>query len=88
MKRPSQWLDLFEAAMVVECRGGIAAGHALFLETASIELVPVTTEHADAARRAWRRFGKGNHAAGLNFGDCQRLRRQPRKEARSSRSWD
>ena len=24
----------------------------------------------EAARRAWRRFGKGNHAAGLNFGDC------------------
>lgn len=21
-------------------------------------------------RWAWRRFGKGNHAAGLNFGDC------------------
>ena len=61
---------LFEAAMVVESRGGTAAGHALFLETASIELVPVTTEHADAARRAWRRFGKGNHPAGLNFGDC------------------
>ena len=81
---------LFEAAMVVESRGGITAGHELdlFLETTSIELVPVTTEHTDAARRAWRRFGKGNHPAGLNFGDCQRLRRQPRKEARSSRSWD
>ena len=25
---------------------------------------------AQAARRAWRRFGKGNHPAGLNFGDC------------------
>ena len=63
---------LFEAARVVESRGGIAAGHELdlFLETASIELVPVTTEHVDAARRAWRRFGKGNHSAGLNFGDC------------------
>ena len=21
-------------------------------------------------RRAWRRFGKGDHPAGLNFGDC------------------
>ena len=20
--------------------------------------------------RAWRRFGRGNHPAGLNFGDC------------------
>ena len=63
---------LLEAAMVVESRGGTAAGHELdlLLETASIELVPVTTQQADAARRAWRRFGKGNHPAGLNFGDC------------------
>jgi ribonuclease VapC len=22
------------------------------------------------ARRAWRHFGKGNHPAGLNLGDC------------------
>ncbi|MDE0142027.1 MAG: type II toxin-antitoxin system VapC family toxin [Caldilineaceae bacterium] len=63
---------LLEAAIVVESRGGTAAGDELdlFLKTASIELVPVTTEQANAARRAWRRFGKGNHPAGLNFGDC------------------
>ena len=29
--------------------------------------MPVTLEHASAARRAWRRFGKGNHPAALNF---------------------
>ena len=47
-------------------------GHELdaFLEEAEIELAPVTPYHAQAARRAWRRFGKGNHPAGLNFGDC------------------
>ena len=63
---------LLEAAIVVESRGGMAAGHELdrLLARAEIELVPVTREHADAARRAWRRFGKGNHPAGLNFGDC------------------
>ena len=32
--------------------------------------MPVTQEHVDVARRAWRRFGKGNHPAALNFGDC------------------
>ena len=65
-------VGLLEAAIVVESRGGTAAGHELdvFLEKAVIELVPVTAEHADTARRAWRRFGKGNHPAGLNFGDC------------------
>ena len=63
---------LLEAAMVVESRGGAAAGHELdeFLTRAEVELVAVTPEQATAARRAWRRFGKGNHPAGLNFGDC------------------
>ena len=53
-------------------RSGAAAGHELdaFLEEAGIELEPVTLEQAQSARRAWRRFGKGNHPAGLNFGDC------------------
>lgn len=32
--------------------------------------MPLTLEHAIAARHAWRRFGKGNHPAALNFGDC------------------
>ena len=63
---------LLEAAMVVESRGGAAAGHELdlLLEKAAVELVPVTPEHANDARRAWRRFGKGRHPAALNFGDC------------------
>lgn len=63
---------LLEAAMVVESRGGARAGDELdaLLERAEIELAPVTSGHAIAARRAWRRYGKGNHPAGLNFGDC------------------
>ena len=63
--------NLLEIVIVVESRGGPAAGHELdiFLEKAGIELVSVTPQHVDAARRAWRRFGKGNHPAGLNFGD-------------------
>ena len=61
-----------ETAIVAESRGGAAAGHALdvFLERAGMELVPVTPAQARTARLAWRRFGKGNHPAGLNFGDC------------------
>ena len=63
---------LVEATIVLESRGGAAAGYELdaFLEEAEIELEPVTLEHTQVARRAWRRFGKGNHPAGLNFGDC------------------
>ena len=64
--------NVLEASIVVERRGGDTAAHELdtLLESAGIELVPVTVEHLEAARRAWRRFGKGNHPAALNFGDC------------------
>ena len=64
--------NVLEASIVLEGRGGTAAGHELdvFLKDAAIELVPVTVAHMEAARRAWRRFGKGNHPAALNFGDC------------------
>ncbi len=41
----------------------------LWLHKAGVEIVPVDAEQADQARRAWRRFGKRRHPAGLNFGD-------------------
>ena len=63
---------VLETTMVVEGRSGPDGAHDLdlFLQEANIELMPVTTEQVEAARRAWRRFGKGNHPAALNFGDC------------------
>ncbi len=64
--------NYLEAAIVVEHRAGAAGGHELdlLMERAPVELEPVTVEHAQAARQAWQRFGKGNHPASLNFGDC------------------
>ncbi|MCY4467825.1 MAG: type II toxin-antitoxin system VapC family toxin [Thiotrichales bacterium] len=64
--------NVLEASIVVERRGGDTAAHELdtLLQSAEIELVPVTVAHLEAARHAWRRFGKGNHPAALNFGDC------------------
>ena len=64
--------NVLEASIVVERRGGDTAARDLdaLLERAEVELVPVTVEHLDEARRAWRRFGRGNHPAALNFGDC------------------
>ena len=41
-----------------------------YLEAAEIELETETPEQVQAARVAWRRFDKGYHPAGLNFGDC------------------
>lgn len=40
------------------------------LNRLGVEMAPVTMEQARAAREAFRRYGKGNHPAGLNFGDC------------------
>ena len=64
--------NYLEAAIVLEGRRSTSVGFELDLvmERTPIELVPVTVEQAQIARMAWRRFGKGNHPAGLNFGDC------------------
>jgi ribonuclease VapC len=61
-----------ETAIVVESRLGEPGGRELdlLLHKAGIEIVAVTAEQADAARDAWRRFGRGRHLASLNFGDC------------------
>ncbi|WP_294537769.1 type II toxin-antitoxin system VapC family toxin [uncultured Rhodoblastus sp.] len=63
---------VLEAAMVLETRLGEPGGGELdlWLLRAGVEIVAVDAIHADQARRAWRRFGKGRHPAGLNFGDC------------------
>lgn len=64
--------SVLEAAIVIETRLGEAAGADLdlWLYKADVEIVPVTAQHGDHARRAWRRYGKGRHPASLNFGDC------------------
>jgi len=63
---------LLEAAVVIEARLGEAGGSELdlWLHRLGVEIVAVSPDHADLARRAWRRYGKGRHPAGLNFGDC------------------
>ncbi len=63
---------LLEAALVVESRRGEAAGRELdlFLHRAQVSVVSVDADQAEIARVAWRKYGKGRHAAGLNFGDC------------------
>ncbi len=42
----------------------------LLLLSIEAEIVAVDAETAQAARAAYRQFGKGNHPARLNFGDC------------------
>lgn len=64
--------NFVETSIVIEARYGADGVRDLdlFIERAGIELVEVTVAHAQEARRALSRFGKGRQAAGLNFGDC------------------
>ena len=62
---------LLETALVIEARKGEPDGRELdtLIRAAEIAVVPVDAEHVTEARRAYRRFGEGRHAAGLNVGD-------------------
>lgn len=64
--------NFVEVSMVVVARYGAAGLHDLdrFLQRAQVEIAPVDQEQGTLARDAFRRFGKGLHPAGLNFGDC------------------
>lgn len=61
-----------ELMIVIEAKKGEAGGRELdlFLHRAKIDIVPFDSEQAEVARTAWRHYGKSNHPAGLNFGDC------------------
>ena len=71
-RRVISTVSVLEAAMVLVGRQGPDAGTdlELFLQKAAIRVVPFDEEQLYAARTAFRRFGKGQHPAGLNFGDC------------------
>lgn len=61
-----------EAGIVALGRGGEAGLEQLnaLLESMKFETVPLSADHARLAIDVFRRFGKGRHRAGLNFGDC------------------
>lgn len=61
-----------ETSIVMETERGEAAARELdlLITRADMQIEPVTPDQAELARQGWRRFGKGRHAAGLNYGDC------------------
>jgi len=65
-------MTALEAEMVAFGRAGDdgVALLELMLHKLQCEIVPCSLEQLAAARRAFRRFGKGRHPAGLNLGDC------------------
>jgi ribonuclease VapC len=63
---------LAEAGLVLTAKMG-PRGRSLLarvVQEARISVVPFTDEHWPIAIDAYTKFGKGRHAAGLNFGDC------------------
>ena len=61
-----------ETSMVLQSRYGAPGVQRLdmLLEAAGIEVLAVDPAQARIARRAFVDFGKGNHPAALNYGDC------------------
>ena len=62
----------FEAAMQVDARGDDIAANRFddFVREFGIRIIPFTAEHALQARVGRRLYGRNNHPARLNFGDC------------------
>ena len=65
-------VSVLETGMIVEVRKGESGALELdnFILRGQLQTVPFDAEQAGIARLAFRRFGKGRHPAGLNFGDC------------------
>jgi ribonuclease VapC len=64
--------NLVEVGIVMQARRGDDGARALDLLLAKlrVDIAAVTANQADIARKAFRRYGRGRHAANLNFGDC------------------
>ena len=64
--------NALESAIVIEAKKGEAGGRELdlLLHRARIEVIPLNNDQAELALSAWRKYGRGNHSAGLNIGDC------------------
>lgn len=62
---------LLEASLVMERRKTASGGRELdlLIGKLAVDIVPVDADQVAEARRAWRRFGRGRHAAGLNYSD-------------------
>lgn len=72
---PKKMISAFnalESAIVIEAKKGAAGGRELDLlfHRARIEIIPLNNDQVELALSAWRKYGKGNHPAGLNIGDC------------------
>lgn len=57
-------------AMIVADNRGVGSALRALLTRLNVEIAPVTPANIERVADAYRQWGKGNHPAGLNFGDC------------------
>jgi ribonuclease VapC len=64
--------NLLEAGIVADNQTDSRTGRQLDALVANfrLQIQPVTEEQVQIARQAYLDFGRGNHPAALNFGDC------------------
>ena len=65
-------VNLAEALIVVERRNGPKGISDLegLIERIGVRVLPFDAVQARLAHKAFQKYGKGRHPAGLNFGDC------------------
>jgi ribonuclease VapC len=63
---------LLEVNIVMLNRHGARAARMVdrLIQEAGFQVESFTAQHAELAREAYARYGKGQQAAGLNYGDC------------------
>lgn len=57
-------------ALIVATRWGVSAEMQELADQLGFEIVSVSAATAKRVGDVYRKWGKGRHAAGLNFGDC------------------
>jgi ribonuclease VapC len=57
-------------ALIVSAGRNVVADMVELIDELDCEIVPVTAASARRVGQAYERWGRGFHAAGLNFGDC------------------
>jgi ribonuclease VapC len=71
-KKTISAFNALESSIVIEAKKGEAGGRELdlLLHRARIEIISLNGDQVELALTAWRKYGKGNHPASLNIGDC------------------
>ena len=71
-KRLISVFSLLETSIVIESKKGVDGTRELdlLLHKIQAKIIAFNAAQTEAARKAWRDFGKGRHPAALNIGDC------------------